>query len=241
MMQDDFDLVIFGATSVLVQTLVERHKPWFRAHVKRLVLTQRQAEVPPVFADMAPEVIQLDCSDPVAFEAALLPLAASFKESQRRLCLFPTYGQFTFDYAAKNPVFRHQRDDLQINLNSRLQIIAAFRDHPMARFHLFGSLLGNFPYLGGYATAMWSIAQLPRNAEYRDLNLIIYTLGGMKTRFWDHARRPDFAPFVHDDLPVDFIFQTGFRHPENRGVHTKYPSLLSRVATWVGRRGLRPF
>jgi hypothetical protein len=65
-------------------------------------------------------------------------------------------------------------------------------------------------------------------------------MGGMKTRFWDHARRPDFAPFVHPDLPVDFIFETGFLKPENRGIHTCYPTVLSRVATWAGRRGLRP-
>lgn len=27
----------------------------------------------------------------------------------------------------------------------------------------------------------------------------------------------------------------------NKGVFTKYPTFISRIATWLGRRGVRPF
>jgi hypothetical protein len=168
-------------------------------------------------------------------------IAKEFSKSHIQLNIFPTYGPFTFDDADKNPVFRFQENGFQINLNSRLQILDAFKTNKNARFHFFGSLLGSFPDLGDYANSMWYTNQLPKNAECRDLNLIIYNLGGMHTRFWDFKKRPDFKPFIHTTLPIEFIVDTGFRNTNNKGVFTKYPSFISRIATWLGRRGVRPF
>lgn len=240
-MPSTFDFVIFGSTSEFMQAIVRDHKPWFLEHVHELTVIQRTDAFPEVYRDFNPHSLTLDCANPQEFGRALRSLAERFAHRDRPLNIFPTYGSFSFDYADVNPVFRFQEDGFQVNLNSRLQILDAFRANRNARFHFFGSLLGSFPYLGGYATSMWYINQLPRNAEYRDLNLIIYNVGGLKTRFWDFQRRPDFTPFLHQTLPTDFVVETGFRNPENKGVFTKYPSVLSRLATWLGRRGVRPF
>ncbi len=241
MADNKFDLVIFGSTSELIQALIKNHKSWFLENVNKLVLTQRSDQYPEVYKDFNPKSIQLDCSNAQDFGIELKKMVQEFSSSQIPLHIFPTYGQFTFDYADKNPVFRFQENGFQINLNSRLQILEAFRHNKKAKFHLFGSLLGSFPYLGDYANSMWYINQLPKNAEYKELNMIIYNLGGMQTRFWDYKRRPDFKPFMHTELPTDFILEKGFKQPNNRGVFTKYPSVISRIATWLGRRGVRPF
>ncbi|MCA9718852.1 MAG: hypothetical protein KC468_29550, partial [Myxococcales bacterium] len=106
------------------------------------------------------------------------------------------------------------------------------------KFHLFGSLFSCFPYTGDYALSMWYVNQLPRNAEYRDLDLIIYNLGGMKTRFWDHGAGPKRNPFLHDELPTARVFEAGFIQ-DRRGVVNFYPSVMSRVACALGRAGVR--
>jgi hypothetical protein len=240
-MTNKFDLIIFGSTSELIQAIVKEHKQWFLDNVNELTVVQRTDNFPEVYKQFNPKSIKLDCSNAQEFGRELKNIAQNFSNSERQLNIFPTYGQFTFDYADKNPVFRFQENGFQINLNSRLQILDAFKDNKNVRFHFFGSLLGSFPYLGDYANSMWYINQLPKNAEYRDLNLIIYNLGGMQTRFWDFKRRPDFKPFIHTTLPTDFVLQTGFKNPKNKGVFTKYPSFMSRIATWMGRRGVRPF
>lgn len=240
-MNKKIDLIIFGSTSELIQALIKNHKSWFLENVNHLVVTQRTDHYPEVYQDFNPQSIKLDCSNPQEFGQEVKKLAEQFSNTSNPLHIFPTYGQFTFDYADKNPVFRFQENGFQINLNSRLQIIDAFKHNKQVKFHLFGSLLGSFPYLGDYANSMWYINQLPKNAEYKDLDLIIYNLGGMQTKFWDYKRRPDFKPFTHPELPTVFILETGFKHPENKGVFTNYPSLISRIATWVGRRGVRPF
>jgi hypothetical protein len=240
-MNNKFDLIIFGSTSELMQATIKNHKQWFLDHINELTVVQRTEKYPEIYQEFQPKSIQLDCSNAQEFGKALKNIANQYSTSDKQLNIFPTYGQFTFDYAAKNPVFRFSENGFQINLNSRLQILEAFKNNKNARFHFFGSLLGSFPYLGDYANSMWYINQVPKNAEYRDLNLIIYNLGGMQTRFWDFKKRPDFKPFIHQNLPTDFILEMGFKNPTNRGVFTNYPSFISRIATWLGRRGVRPF
>ena len=236
-----FDLIVFGSTSELIQAFFKNHKDWLLANIDELTVVQRTENFPEIYNDFNPKSIKLDCANTKEFGVALKNIAESFSNSNKQLNIFPTYGQFTFDYNDKNPVFRFEENGFQINLNSRLQILDAFKSNKNARFHFIGSLLGGFPYLGDYAMSMWYINQLPKNAEYKDLDLIIYNLGGMKTRFWDYKRRPDFKPFMHEELPTEFILETGFKNNKNRGVFTKYPSFISRIATWLGRRGVRPF
>jgi hypothetical protein len=229
-MTNKFDLIIFGSTSELMQAIIKDHKQWFLNNVNKLTVVQRTHNFPEVYNEFNPQSIKLDCSNSLEFGRELKNIAETFSKEDRQLNIFPTYGQFRF-----------QESGFQINLNSRLQILDAFKGNKNARFHFFGSLLGSFPYLGDYANSMWYLNQLPKNAEYRDLNLIIYNLGGMKTRFWDFEKRPDFKPFIHTTLPTDFVVETGFKNRNSKGVFTKYPSFMSRIATWLGRRGVRPF
>jgi len=236
-----FDLLIFGSTSELVMSLINDYKNWFLENVNELTIVQRINNIPKVYKDFNPSLIILDCANHKEFGIELKKISEKYSKSKIPINIISTYGQFTFDYAKKNPVFRFQEDGFQINLNSRLQILNYFKDNKNVRFHFFGSLLGSFPYLGDYALSMWYINQLPKNAEYKNLNLIIYNLGGMKTKFWDYKRRPDFKPFVHDFLPTKFIFDTGFKNTSNKGVFTNYPSFTAKVVTWLGKKGFRPF
>ena len=220
-MNNKFDLIIFGSTSELMQVIIKDHKKWLLDNVNELTVVQRTDNYPEIYNDFNPKSIKLDCSNSQEFGAKLKSIATEFENTNRQLNIFPTYGQFTFDYSEKNPVFRFQENGFQVNLNSRLQILDAFKDNKNARFHFFGSLLGSFPYLGDYANSMWYINQLPKNAEYKDLNLIIYNLGGMQTRFWDFKKRPDFKPFIHTKLPTDFIIETGFKKNDLKTQQTK--------------------
>ncbi|MCB9748719.1 MAG: hypothetical protein H6713_01805 [Myxococcales bacterium] len=238
-MSERFDLFIFGSTSTFAQALIERHKPWFQEHARRLIVTQRDAECPAVYRDFDVVSIALDCSNPVSFRERVDAIVAEHASDARRQHVMPTYGKFNWDYADKGPVFRFSDDGLQINLTARLQILDAFRRcAARTKFHLFGSLFSCFPYTGDYALSMWYVNQLPRNAEYRDLDLIIYNLGGMKTRFWDHGAGPKRNPFLHDELPTARVFEAGFIQ-DRRGVVNFYPSVMSRVACALGRAGVR--
>lgn len=234
-----FDFFVFGSTSEVMQRVIGDHRPWFAANVNRLIVTQRGETCPEVYRDLHPTSIALDCSDPHTFRARLAEIVAEHATRERPMHVFPTYGKFTWNYAAKGPVFSFSDDGMQVNLTSRLQIIEAFREYrDNTTFHLFGSLFANFPYTGDYALAMWYVNQLPRNAEYRDLSLKIYNLGGMKTRFWRHAEGPANNPFLHDDIPTAEIVQAAFHGPR-KGVFTFYPSFASRIACFLGARGLR--
>ena len=237
-MADRFDLFIFGSTSEIIQALFLRHQGWFREHVQRLYLGQRGGDVPPAYASFDPVIITLDCADAGRFRAGLTELVARHAATPVPKHVFPTYGKFAWNHAARAPVFSFSDDGLQINLNARLQILDAFRaaGGPV-RHHLLGSLFANFPYTGDYALAMWYVNQLPRNAEYADLDLGVYNIGGCRTRFWDHARGGD-NPFMHRELPIDPLFRAAFLE-RRRGVTTIYPTVASRVACFLGRRGLR--
>ncbi len=60
----------------------------------------------------------------------------------------------------------------------------------------------------------------------------------MKTRFWKYGQGPANNPFVHPAIPTDKIFAAGFQQ-KRKGIVTYYPSFPSRIATWLGRRGVR--
>ncbi|MCB9643561.1 MAG: hypothetical protein H6728_10865 [Myxococcales bacterium] len=234
-----FDFFLFGSTSELMQRLFRDHKEWFSKHINKLIVTQRGDEVPEVYRDLHPVSISLDCSNPQHFRQRLTEIVAEHGTKDRPMHVFPSYGVFRWNYAPKNPVFSFHDDSLQINLNARLQVIDAFRAYKdNTTFHLFGSLFANFPYTGDYSLSMWYINQLPRNAEYQDLQLKIYNLGGMKTRFWKHAEGPKNNPFLHDDIPSQALFNAAFRS-SRKGIFMFYPSFLSRIACFLGARGVR--
>ena len=219
---DKPDLFIFGSTSEIMRQLVRERRDWLAANTRRIIISQRGA-APAEYAGLAHHVVQLDCAEPRSFRAGLQALVAEHVEPGHRNLVISTYGKFTWDYAPKAPVFRFSDDGFQINLVSRLQIIDAFRPHAATtRFHLFGSLFANFPYTGDYALSMWYINQLPRNPEYRDLDLIITNIGGCKTRFWDHSSMGGSNPFLHQEVPTRELFEAVFESKQ-RGLVTFYP------------------
>ena len=235
-----FNMFIFGSTSEVMQALFRRHKSWFIEHIDNLYLVQRSSVVPKVYGDFKITVFsKVDCSDPRRFRKNLDEIVKRHATRKVPMHVFSTYGKFNWNFEDK--VFDHTDDGLQINLNSRIQIIEAFRPYADSmRFHLLGSLFANFPYTGDYAISMRFVNQLVKNPHYLNLNLGLYNLGGMKTRFWDWQRDPSTKPFVFDDikLPIDFIFKHGFI--ENTcGAVTLYPTPISRFACFLGRIGIR--
>lgn len=238
-MQDGFDFFLFGSTSELIQHFFETNKAFFRERMRHLYVFQRSAEPPEVYRELPHTSIALDCADGRVFRKQLDRIVAQHASPDRPKHVFSTYGVFTWNYAEKSPVFSFTDDGLQINLNARLQILDAFRHHAATtRFHLMGSLFANFPYTGDYALSMWYVNQLPRNAEYADRHINVYNIGGCKTRFWKHEEGPKNNPFLHDELPTRAIFEAGFLG-DKRGVFTFYPSAASRVACFLGARGVR--
>lgn len=238
MAQETFDFFIFGSTSEVMQRLIEDHKPWFLEHVNRLFVLQRGETYPEVYTDFAPISISLDCANIQHFREELTAIVEQYATHERPMHVFPTYGKFNWNYAEKNPVFSFSDDGMQINLNARLQIIDAFRPYKdNTTFHLFGSLFANFPYTGDYALSMWYINQLPKNAEYQDVHMKIYNLGGMKTRFWRHQEGPQNNPFLHDDIPTGQLLRAF--QAKKEGVFSFYPSMMSRFACFLGSRGVR--
>jgi hypothetical protein len=238
-MSEKFDLYIFGSTSEIIQDLISRQKKWFLDHVNHLYVVQRKESYPDLYKDFKHTAIRLDCSDPKEFRKGLTNIVTEYATHEREMQVFSTYGQFSWNYAEKSPVFKFTDDGYQINLNSRLQIIDAFRPFgKRTKFHVMGSLFANFPYTGDYALSMWYVNQLPRNAEYADLHINVYNIGGCKTRFWDHRAGPKNNPFLHSELPTPQIFEQGFLS-QARGVFTFYPSALARVACFLGARGVR--
>jgi hypothetical protein len=84
---------------------------------------------------------------------------------------------------------------------------------------------------------MWFINQLPRHPQYRELDLRVYNLGGLKTSFWDHQAGPANNPFVHPDIPTQWL-REAMASPE-KGVFDNFPTVTSRIACTLGRAGLR--
>lgn len=231
------DFFVFGATSELAQKLFVDERPWFLENVARLVLVQRTPEVGSAYEGFDRVVVQADASDARAFRRDLDAIVAAHASPERRLHVFPTYGAFHFRDKPR-PHFTFSDDGFQINLNSRLQILDAFKGlADRARFHLFGSLLGSFPYAGDYAMSMWFVNQLPTHPEYAHLDLRVYNLGGMKTRFWDHASGPANNPFVHAEIPTAWLRER--MAGDERGVFDNFPTLTARIGCTLGRRGVR--
>lgn len=238
-MSEKFDFFVFGSTSEILQDLVTRHKAWFLEHVRHLYVIQRTASYPDIYKDFPHTAIQLDCGDAREFRRGLTEIVAAHASHDRDMHVFSTYGRFNWSYAEKSPVFLFSDEGYQINLNSRLQILDAFKDYAArTRFHMMGSLFANFPYTGDYALSMWYVNQIPRNAEYSKMHINVYNIGGCRTRFWNHAAGPKNNPFLHDEIPSAAIFERGFRG-DGRGVMTFYPSTISRVACFLGARGVR--
>jgi hypothetical protein len=238
-MQAPFDLFIFGSTSEIMRQLVLEHKDWLKTHTRKIIVSQR-ADAPPAEYDGLDVIsIPLDCADPKRFREELARVVAEHAADDHPRHVISAYGKFSWDYAKKDPVFRFSDDGYQINLVSRLQIIDAFRQHgEHTRFHLFGSLFANFPYTGDYGLSMWYVNQLPKNPEYRDLDMIIYNIGGCRTRFWDYKSMGESNPFLHDEIPTKQLFEAGFLS-QKRGIVTFYPTFASRIACFMGRRGVR--
>ena len=237
-MAASFDLFVFGATSDLVQRLFVAERAWFTSRVRKLMLVQRSTEVAAAYAGFDVVVEVADVSDAADFGARLKDIVARHATASFPMHVLPTYGQFNWTYAKTSPRFSHTEAGLQINLNCRMQIIEAFRPYASnTRFHLLGSLFANFPYLGDYALGMWYINQLPFDPAYASLDLRIYNLGGMKTRFWQHESGGANNPFVYDEIPTRAIVDA--MDGSRRGAVTFYPSLPSRFACWLGRRGVR--
>jgi hypothetical protein len=233
--KDDFFL--FGATSEIAQALFRNERAWLQARVRRLILVQRGEAVSDAYDGFDRVVLRADAGEARQFRRELDAIVAAHATRARRMHVFPTYGSFHLK-DGKKPHFTFTDEGFQINLNARLQIIDAFT--PFAdntRFHLFGSLLGSFPYAGDYATCMWFVNQLPRHPAYAHLDLRVYNLGGMKTRFWDHAAGPANNPFVHDEIPTAWLREA--MAGDRRGVFDNFPTLTARVGCTLGRMGVR--
>lgn len=231
------DFFVFGATSEIIQELFVKERSWFQESVRRLVLVQRGEAVGAAYEGFDRVVIQADAGEARLFRKQLDAIVSAHGTRDRQMHVFPTYGAFHFK-DGKQPHFRFTDEGFQINLNCRLQILDAFKAyHENTRFHLLGSLLGSFPYTGDYATSMWYVNQLPTHPEYAHLDLRVYNLGGMKTRFWDHQSGPQDNPFVHKEIPTAWLREA--MAGERRGVFDNFPTFTARVGCTLGRRGLR--
>ncbi len=232
------DFFVFGASSELAQRLFEQERAWLLANVRRLVLVQRSREVASAYQGFDVQLEIADAADPRAFATALEQIVQRHAQAKQHMHVFPTYGKFNWS-TARRPHFVPSQDGFQINLNSRLQIIEAFRSFAAnTTFHLLGSLLSNFPYLGDYAMSMWYVNQLPSHPSYSDLDLRVYNLGGMKTRFWDHSKENTASnPFLHREIPTRQLLQA--MASDQRGVTNIYPTTLSRALSGIARRGVR--
>ncbi|MGB1453404.1 MAG: hypothetical protein ACPG7H_07450 [Crocinitomicaceae bacterium] len=242
-----FDLFLFGSNSAIFQKLLEDHEDYFRENVNTFHLIQRDDIIPELFKKFKNKTLDVvDCANAETFENQLKDITSKYASKNRPMHVFPSYGFFRLDMQSKKPRFEYSRDELQINLNARLQILEAFR--PFAsntKFNLFGSLFANFPYMGGYANSMWYINNVvadPKNKFYNDLDIVVHNLGGMMTKFWWREEFGDASgPFVYKSIPTKTILNHGFKNRKKGGeVYTEYPSLFSKMATFFGRRGLKP-
>ncbi len=244
---NQFNLFIFGSTSAILQELIRKHKNYFQEHVKTFHLIQRTNNIPEIFKEFNNVTLDIaDCANAETFGKQLHGIVSKYAQAKTLMHVFPTYGVFKLNMQSKKPRFEYSRDELQINLNSRLQIIEAFRPFSSnTKFHLFGSLFGSFPYMGGYANGMWYINKVvadPANKLYKDLDIVVHNLGGMMTKFWWSKEFGDASgPFVYKEIPTETIIKHGFTHRKKDGeVYTAYPSFFSKVATFLGRKGFKP-
>jgi len=242
-----FDVFIFGSTSAVIQELIAKHTDYFKKNVRSFHLVQRSETIPPVFQEFNTVTLDFaDCSNAENFESSLSKIVSKYAQKEILMHVFPTYGTFKMDTQAKKPRFDYSRDDFQINLNSRLQVLEAFRPYAEnTRFHLFGSLFANFPYMGGYANSMWYINNVVADSEnkhYNTLDIVVHNLGGMMTKFWWKEEHGDVSgAFIYKEIPTAELLTRGFTHRKKGGeAYTNHPSFFSKVATFLGRRGMKP-
>jgi hypothetical protein len=245
--KNKFDLFIFGSSSAVIQELVKQHRDYFEKSVRSFHLVQRSETIPTVFHGFKQVTLDFaDCSNAERFESSLSKIVSKYAQKEIPMHVFPTYGTFKMDTQAKKPRFEYSRDGFQINLNSRLQVLEAFRPYTEnTRFHLFGSLFANFPYMGEYANSMWYINNVVADSEnkcYNTLDVVVHNLGGMMTKFWWKAEHGDVSgAFIYKKIPTADILSHGFTHRKKGGeVYTKHPSFISKVASFLGRRGMKP-
>ncbi|MFZ4122468.1 MAG: hypothetical protein ACOYKM_12475 [Caulobacterales bacterium] len=238
-MKEKADFFIFGATSELARRLFAEERERFEPVVRRLVLVQRGPEKSPEYQAFDSVVARANAENPAVFRADLNAIVGGYASAEHPQHVLSTYGAFNVhDGDLSRLRFAFTDEGFQINLNSRLQIIDAFsRFKKTTRFHLLGSLLGSFPYTGDYATSMWFVNQLPRHPAYAELDLRVYNLGGLKTRFWDHASGPRNNPFLHSEIPTAWLRRRMLS--DKRGVFDIYPSVPARIAIALARCGAR--
>jgi hypothetical protein len=223
MQSDKADFFVFGATSEIVQKLFVDERPWFAENIRRLILVQRSSDVAEAYKGFDHVVLQADVRDARTFRGQLGEIVGAHATKERQMHVLPTYGSFNFR-DGKKPHFVFTDD--------------GFKEfHGNTTFHLFGSLLGSFPYAGDYATSMWYVNQLPTHPEYAHLDLRVYNLGGMKTRFWDHKSGAADNPFVHPDVPTAWLRER--IAGSARGIFDNFPTLTARVGCTLGRSGVR--
>lgn len=192
--------------------------------------------MPEAYRDFDVARERVEVNDAARFESELGAIVARHK-SDRFQHVLPTYGVFHFSDPPM-PRFRYSRDGLQINLNARLQILEAFRPHrARTRLHFLGSLFASFPYLGDYALSMFMLNQVVCDEAQRGMDIRIYHLGGMRTRFWDHSKIEKGHPFVYEAIPTRALVQA--MDSPRTGATTFYPTFAARFACFLGRRGMK--
>jgi len=232
------DFFIFGATSELVRRLFADQREWFQSISRRLILVQRCPELSSEYQGFDCIIVRADAENPAVFRADLETIVRTHAASDRAQHVLSTYGVFNTYGDLARLRFAFSDTGFQVNLNSRLQIIDAFADYrENTTFHVLGSLLGSFPYIGDYAASMWFVNQLPHHPAYSKHDLRIYNLGGLKTRFWDHAAGPRNNPFLHAEIPTAWLRRKMLGG--QRGVFDCYPSVPARVAISLARLGAR--
>jgi hypothetical protein len=60
---ETFDFFIFGSSSTIAKQLFKDHQQYFKSHVRKLHLIQRNSKVDDVFKDFNHDITILDCSD----------------------------------------------------------------------------------------------------------------------------------------------------------------------------------
>jgi len=158
--------------------------------------------------------------------------------------VFPTYEFYNdvdvVSSKSSSPRFQYNRDSLQINLNARLQILEAFRKHAdNTRFHLLGSLFAFLPYMGDYPVSAWymnNIVADPDNSQYNVFDIVLYNLPGVFSSKEGQEEKGN--SLLQGEIPTKEILKRGFSQ-RVCGIHTLYPSWISKIVAFFGRRGFK--
>ncbi|MFT4848789.1 MAG: hypothetical protein ACI83B_001324 [Sediminicola sp.] len=123
--------------------------------------------------------------------------------------VFPTYGIFKLDMQSEKRRFEYSRDELEINLNSSLKLLEAFRTYASnTKFQLFGSLFGYFPYMRVYVNSLWYINKIVADPANKFLNIVVHNLGRMMIKFWWRKELRDaLGHFVYKEIQTETILK----------------------------------